>query len=244
MYDDWFYTTHYGIFTSDLKSAKSSPPDDLGRWIITRLRGLTKKGIDNMSKSMRAYVNLMLTSQVQARSSAVGNSVYAVDAQQVFNSTFKALINENNSINNDIQRYQDVLEHALSKLDFSVGIGIYMLPRNLNVNIGKKKGFNNKILISKAGMKIGPNKEVNKLTPPETSKEGNVVHYVPMKRTNKPVKEDHTVTQHDNSRMFSQEYSDEKLAITLLILGADLLFYHFLREKKWQHYYSQLVVLM
>ena len=136
----------------------------------------------------------MLTSQVQARSSAVGNSASAVDAQQVFNSTFKALINEDNTVNNDIQRYQDILEHALSKLDFSVGIGIYMLASNLNVNIGKKKGFNNKILISKAGMKIGPNKKVNKLTPPETSKEGDVVHYVPLKWTNKPVKEDHTVT--------------------------------------------------
>ena len=30
-----------------------------------------------------------------------------------------------------------VLEHALSKVDFSVGTGIYMLPSNLSLNIGK-----------------------------------------------------------------------------------------------------------
>ena len=72
----------------------------------------------------------------------------AVDAQQVFEGTFKALINEGNSIGIDIERYQQVLEHALSKADFSVGIGIYMLPRNLNLDIGRTKGYNKKILVS------------------------------------------------------------------------------------------------
>ena len=70
---------------------------------------------------MRAYVDLVLTSQVQARSSIVGNSAPAVDAQQVFQSTFKALINEYYSIGIDIGRYQAVLERALSKVDFSLG---------------------------------------------------------------------------------------------------------------------------
>ena len=46
-----------------------------------------------------------------------------MDAQQAIKGMFKALINE--SI--DIERYQRVLEHALSKVDFSVGIDIYML---------------------------------------------------------------------------------------------------------------------
>ena len=111
---------------------------------------------------MRAYVYLVLTSQVQARSSIVGNSAPAVDAQQVFKSTFKALINEDYSIGIDIERYQGVLEHALSKVDFSVGTGIYILPSDLNLNIGKTKGYNNKILVSNTGMKIGPNRDMNK----------------------------------------------------------------------------------
>ena len=73
---------------------------------------------------MRAYVYLVLTSQVQARSSIVGNSVPAVDAQQVFKSTFKVLINEDYSIVIDTERYQRLLEHALSKVDLSIGTGI------------------------------------------------------------------------------------------------------------------------
>ena len=37
-----------------------------------------------------------------------------------------------------------MLEHALSKVDFSIGIGIYMLPNNLNLSIELTKGYNNK----------------------------------------------------------------------------------------------------
>ena len=89
----------------------------------------------------------------------VGNSASAVDAQEVFKSAFKVLIDKDYSISNDIKRYQDVLEHALSKADFYVGIRIYMFPSNFNLNIGSTKGYNNKILISSASIKIGSNIE-------------------------------------------------------------------------------------
>ena len=36
-----------------------------------------------------------------------------------------------------------------------------MLPSNLNLNIGKMAGYNNKILISNTDMKIGSNKDIN-----------------------------------------------------------------------------------
>ena len=117
------------------------------------------------------YVYLVLTSQVQARSRIVGNSAPAVDAQPVLKVMFKALINEDHSIGIDIQRYQGVLEHALLRIDFSVDIGIYMLPSNLNLNIGRTKGYNNKIFVSNTDMKIGSNRDINrdhkKLTLPD-----------------------------------------------------------------------------
>ena len=102
MYGDWFYTTSYAIFTTESKATKRSPPDDLGKWVITRSRDLMRKGNEKISRSVRAYVYLVLTSQVQARSSIVGNSTSAVDAQEVFKSTFKALIGEDYSISIDI----------------------------------------------------------------------------------------------------------------------------------------------
>ena len=164
---------------------------------------------------MRGYVYLVLTSQVQARSSIVGNSAPAVDAQKVFKKTFKALINEDYSLVIDIERYQGVLEHALSKSDFSVDTGIYMLPNDLNLNIGKTTGYNNKVLVSNTGMKIGSNKDINKdhkklpVIPPDGSK-----IMIP-------------VAQHDNSRMLTEKHNDEKLAITLLIVEAGLIAYNF-----------------
>ena len=63
-----------------------------------------------------AYVYLVLSSQAQVRSTVVGNSAPAVDAQQLFKDMFKSLINEDLSI--DIETYQEVLEHTLSKVDF------------------------------------------------------------------------------------------------------------------------------
>ena len=234
MHGDWFYTTGYGIFGHEVKATKRSPPDNLTRWIITQSKGFTRKGTEKISRSVRAYVYLVLTSQVQARSSIVGNSAPAVDAQQVFKSTFKALINEDYSIAIDIERYQGVLEHALSKVDFSVGTGIYMLPRDLNLSIGKTKGYNNKILVSSTYMKIGSNRDINKdhkkFTPPEPGTAEDVTHAAPkthlMKSTDKPVK-DHLAVQHDNPKMLAEKHNDEKLAITFLIVGAGLIAYHF-----------------
>ena len=88
-----------------------------------------------------------------------------MDAQQVFNSTFKALINEHYSIGIDIARNQGLLEHALSKVDFSVGTAyacICMLPSDLNLSMRKTKGYNNNILVSNIDMKSGSNKDINK----------------------------------------------------------------------------------
>ena len=110
-----------------------------------------------------------------------------------------------------------MLEHALSKVDCSVGIGIYMLPINLNLRIGKTKGYNNKVLVSKTDMKIGSNKDINrdhkKLTPPDVPKK--IV--IP-------------AVQHDpphNLKMLTEKHNHEKLAITLLIVGTGLIAYHF-----------------
>ena len=70
MYGDWFYTTDYAIFGHELKSTERS-------------KDFTRKGIEQISRSVRAYVYLVLTSQVQTRSNIVGNSAPAVDAHSV-----------------------------------------------------------------------------------------------------------------------------------------------------------------
>ena len=124
MHGDWFYTTDYAIFGHEVKATERSPPENLTRWIITQSKGFTKKGTEKIRRSARTYVYLVLTSLVQGRSTIVGNSVPKGDAEQAFKGMFKALINEDYSMGIDIERYQGVLEQALSKVDFSMGIGI------------------------------------------------------------------------------------------------------------------------
>ena len=119
-----------------------------------------------------------------------------------------------------------------------------MLPSNLNLNIGKTVGYNNKILISNTYMKIGPNKDINKdhkklpTTSPESGKTKGAAPKT-VKSTDKPIKDKlvaqhdpighktHQVQQTDNQRMLAGKHNDEKLAITILIVGAGLVAHHF-----------------
>ena len=216
MYGEWFYTTDYGIFGHEVKATERSPPDNLTRWIITQSKGFTRKGIEKISRSVMAYVYLVLSSQIHARSTIVGNSAPAADAQQLFKDTLKSLINEDLSI--DIEKYQRVLEHALSKADFSVGIGTYMPPSNLNLNIGKKKGYSNKIVVSNTGMNIGSNKDINRDHEKFPVFKPNGARHDPVggRRPCNLI-----------LRMLTEKHNDEKLAITVMIVRVEMIAYHF-----------------
>ena len=172
MYGDWFYTTDYTVFGNEVKVTERPPSDNLTRWIITQSKRFTKNGIEKISRSVMVYVYLVLSSQIKAKSTIAGNSAPAVDAQEVSKDTFNDLIR--GDLSTDTKKYQGLLEHGLSKVDFSVGVGIYMLPSKLSLNIGKKEGYNNKILVSNTDMKIGSNRDITrdrkKMTPPSVPK--------------------------------------------------------------------------
>ena len=83
MYGDWFCMTDYVIFGHEVKATEKSPPDNLTQWIITKSKGFTRKGIEKISKSVMAFVYLVLICQIKTRSTIVGNSAPVVDAQQL-----------------------------------------------------------------------------------------------------------------------------------------------------------------
>ena len=64
MNGDWFHTAAYGVFSNYKKTAKMSFQGNLAGYIITQYKVLTRKGIEKISKSIRAYVRLGLTSCV------------------------------------------------------------------------------------------------------------------------------------------------------------------------------------
>ena len=112
-------------------------PDSMTRWIIKKLVGFTDVGLLKISESVRAYAYLILSSQASARSGIVGNTVSALTAQSAFLNNFENFVNRRVDIREDIKHYQDTLSYALSKVDYSMGQNIYMLPSDMNLKIKK-----------------------------------------------------------------------------------------------------------
>ena len=106
-------------------------------------------------------------------------------------------MNRRVDIREDIKRYQDTLSYASSKVDYSIGENIYMLPSDMNMKIRSETvGYNNKILLSYEKFSLGKNDEVNAgLAKPEDkttkkdSQKPTTIHKVVMKapQVEKPI---------------------------------------------------------
>ena len=77
-------------------------------------------------------------------------------------------MNRRVDIREDIKRYQDTLSYVSSKVDYSVGENLYMLPSNIDLKIrsGTVGYNNNKILVSNGKFNLGKNDKVNSLETP------------------------------------------------------------------------------
>ena len=131
------------------------------RWIIEKLDGFTTLGLQKLSETVRDYTYLTLTSQTSMRGPIVGHEARNLDAQRTFLNTFENIVNRRVNIPEDIRRFQKTLQNTRSKVDYVIGEFIYMLPSNMNLQIGKGKDYNNKILISSPSFKIGTNLKIN-----------------------------------------------------------------------------------
>ena len=70
-------------------------------------------------------------------------------------------------IREDVKSYQETLSYASSKVDYSVGEHLYMLPSDMELRIRSTTvGYNNKILVSNKNINLGKNDEVNSLKTP------------------------------------------------------------------------------
>ena len=135
-------------------------------WIIEGSVGFTDVGLLRILESVGAYAYLILSSQASARSGIVGNTASALTAQSAFLDNFENVVNRRVDIREDIKHYQDTLSYASSKVDYSMGRGIYMLPSDMNLKI--KTGtvrYNNKILVSDEKFSLGKNENVNLMVP-------------------------------------------------------------------------------
>ena len=131
-------------------------PDSMTRWIIETSVGFTDVGLLRISESVRAYAFLILSSQASARSSIVGNSASSLTAQSAFLNNFENVVNRKVDIRENVKRYQETLSYASSKVDYSVGENLFMLPSNMQLRIRSGTvGYNNKILVSDKKFNLG-----------------------------------------------------------------------------------------
>ena len=197
--------------------------NSFSRWIIEKSDGITTLGLQKLSETVRDYTYLILTSQTSTRGPIIGHEARNLDAQRTFLNTFKNIVNRRVNIPEDIQRFQKTLQYARSKVDYVIGEFIFMLPSDMNLRIGKVQGYNNKILVSRTGFKIGTNLKINLdvkskkvemvRTEPDVKPK---VKTIPNIKPNK--KHKHDVKKHDMNKI---TYKEEKVA---LILGTTAVF--------------------
>ena len=222
LFGDWYYTEQWAVFCCNGgKRTKVAPPKNLTRWILKTSKGFTRIRLPMISKSVRAYVYLLLTLQVQAISKIVGKTTNDFEAQNIYMNSFEEILKSDYSTADDIARYQGVLEHAMSKVDFSVGGGVYMLPSNMNLNINKTQGFNNDILISESSYKLGLNSKVNVIAKQKTAitpKQKTAIKTTSKQKTTKKLR--------PHEKISVQNHNDENIALSFLMTGTVLLVYH------------------
>ena len=124
-------------------------------------------------------------------------------------------------IREDLKHYQDTLSYASSKVDYSVGENLFMLPSDMNFKVRSRAfGYNNKILVSD-----GKNDVVNSLeTPGMKSHKTNSLETPAIKnhKTNSletPAIESHSNTTQGLTHAPTISHEDEKAAFILFITG-------------------------
>ena len=109
--------------------------DSMTQWILEKSVGFTDVSLLRISERVMANAYLILSSQASARYSIIENTVSALTAQLAFLDNFENVVNRRVDILENIKRYQETLSYASSKVDYSVGQNIYMLPSNMTLKI-------------------------------------------------------------------------------------------------------------
>ena len=186
-------------------------PDSMTQWIIEKSVGFTDVGLLRISESVRTYAFLiLLSSQASARSSIIGNSASSLTAQSAFLNNFENVVNRSVNVQEDIKRYQETLSSTSSKVDYSVGEHLHMLPSDMTLKIRPGTvGYNNKILVSDKKFNLGKNDEVNLAVPATKNHKTNSI---------KPT----TITHAPAISQKNQEpinHNEEKISFVLALAG-------------------------
>ena len=193
-------------------------PDSMTRWIIEGSVGFTDVGLLKISESVRAYAYLILISQASARSSIGGNTASTLTAQSAFLNIFENIVNHRVDIREDLKHYRDTLSYASSKVNYSVGEKLFMLPSNMELEIKTGTvGYNNKILISDGNFSLGKNEKVNLMVPVIKSHNTNSIEPTTI-TASQGLTHTPAISQ-KNQKSKTITHTEEKIAFVLFMAG-------------------------
>ena len=130
-------------------------------------QGLTQAGLSRLNQSIEAFVYCVLGSQVNVRSSILGDGGKAKEAQSEFLVLMEDAIRQPD-LSKSVQRYQLAVDEAKVRLDFVACPGTWLMPSRMVINTASTVGYNNQLKQATTNMKLGVNNNVNT----ETKKSG------------------------------------------------------------------------
>ena len=129
-------------------------------FILDNSKGFTRAGVERINESIRTYCWAILGSQSQTRTDILGTGT-AFDAQKQFLANVEDAINGPIDLPGQIDRYQNTLKYARSKVDYVYGIGLYMSPSDMELRIGTFVDYNNEIVVATDEQELGLNNSIN-----------------------------------------------------------------------------------
>ena len=134
---------------------------DQYEYFLTRVsNGLTNAGQARLNQSIEALVYCVLGSQVNVRSSILGNTGSAQEVRQEFLVLLEDAIKQPD-ISKSVQRFQLAVQEAKVKLDLAVSPGTWLMPSRMVINTESTIGYNNRLKRVEPTMKLGVNSDVN-----------------------------------------------------------------------------------
>ena len=122
--------------------------------------GLTQAGLSRINQSIEAFVFCILGTQVNVRSSILGEDGRAKEAQMEFLTLMEDAIRQTD-LAQSVQRYQLAVDQAKVRLNLAMCPGAWLMPARMIINKESIVGYNNKLKQAKAGMKLSVNNNVN-----------------------------------------------------------------------------------
>jgi hypothetical protein len=132
------------------------------RFVLDKSVGFTRTGVEHLNASIWTYCWAILGAQGQTRTSILGTGT-AFDAQKQYLADVEDAVRSPVDLPASIARYQNTLRYARSQVDYVLGSGLYMLPSDMELQIGVITNYNNEIVVATKGMPLGKNEAVNNL---------------------------------------------------------------------------------